>query len=119
MVAEPSGLASVATGPWAADRLESPRAITEVALDAVAEREGFTTERVDFDLGTEVSGADCIRHLRRHSGREVPAIIMTGHDVRRVQEQVGDGNTPILSKPVQPAELRSLLVALKLKLKAA
>ncbi|MFH6600382.1 ATP-binding protein [Ectopseudomonas khazarica] len=73
----------------------------------------------DFDLGTEVSGADCIRHLRRHSGREVPAIIMTGHDVRRVQEQVGDGNTPILSKPVQPAELRSLLVALKLKLKAA
>ena len=73
----------------------------------------------DFDLGTEVSGADCIRHLRRHSGREVPAIIMTGHDVRRVQEQVGDGETPILSKPVQPAELRSLLVALKLKLKAA
>lgn len=73
----------------------------------------------DFDLGTEASGADCIRHLRRSSGRQVPAIIMTGHDVRRVQEQVGDSDIPILSKPVQPAELRSLLVALKLKLKAA
>lgn len=73
----------------------------------------------DFDLGTEASGADCIRHLRRSSGRKVPAIIMTGHDVRRVQEQVGDSDIPILSKPVQPAELRSLLVALKLKLKAA
>ena len=44
---------------------------------------------------------------------------MTGHDVRRVQEQVGDSEIPILSKPVQPAELRSLLVALKLKLKTA
>ncbi|WP_275547444.1 MULTISPECIES: hybrid sensor histidine kinase/response regulator [unclassified Pseudomonas] len=73
----------------------------------------------DFDLGTEASGADCIQHLRRSSGRKVPAIIMTGHDVRRVQEQVGDSDIPILSKPVQPAELRSLLVALKLKLKAA
>lgn len=73
----------------------------------------------DFDLGTEASGADCIQHVRRSSGRNVPAIIMTGHDVRRVQEQVGDSDIPILSKPVQPAELRSLLVALKLKLKAA
>jgi signal transduction histidine kinase len=73
----------------------------------------------DFDLGTEASGADCIHHLRRGSGRDVPAIIMTGHDVRRVQEQLGDNEIPILSKPVQPAELRSLLVALKLRLKAA
>ena len=69
----------------------------------------------DFDLGTEASGADCIEHVRRSSGRNVPAIIMTGHDIRRVQEQVGDSDIPILSKPVQPAELRSLLVALKLK----
>lgn len=69
----------------------------------------------DFDLGTEASGADCIQHLRRCAGRKVPAIIMTGHDVRRVQEQVDDSDIPILAKPVQPAELRSLLVALKLK----
>lgn len=73
----------------------------------------------DYDLGTEASGADCIEHVRQRAGRDVPAIIMTGHDVRRVEEQVGDSDIPILSKPVQPAELRSLLVALKLKLKAA
>ena len=73
----------------------------------------------DFDLGREASGADCIAHVRALSGRNVPAIIMTGHDVRRVQEQLGDEEIPILSKPVQPAELRSLLVALKLKSLAA
>ena len=73
----------------------------------------------DFDLGPDASGADCIEHVRRLSGRNVPAIIMTGHDVRRVQDQVGDDSIPVLSKPVQPAELRSLLVALRLKLQAA
>jgi len=73
----------------------------------------------DFDLGREASGADCIAHVRALSGRNVPAIIMTGHDVRRVQEQLGDEEIPILSKPVQPAELRSLLVALKQKALAA
>ncbi len=73
----------------------------------------------DFDLGLEASGADCIAHVRALAARQVPAIIMTGHDVRRVQEAVGDDAIPILSKPVQPAELRSLLVALKLKARAA
>ncbi|YCH22571.1 hybrid sensor histidine kinase/response regulator [Pseudomonas sp. D1-3] len=73
----------------------------------------------DFDLGLEASGADCIAHVRALAARQVPAIIMTGHDVRRVQEAVGDDQIPILSKPVQPAELRSLLVALKLKARAA
>ena len=73
----------------------------------------------DFDLGREASGADCINHVRTLSGRNVPAIIMTGHDVRRVHEQLGDEDIPILSKPVQPAELRSLLVALKLRARAA
>lgn len=72
----------------------------------------------DFDLGLEASGADCIAHVRALAARQVPAIIMTGHDVRRVQEAVGDDEIPILSKPVQPAELRSLLVALKLKAQA-
>ncbi|OLU34679.1 hybrid sensor histidine kinase/response regulator [Pseudomonas sp. PA15(2017)] len=73
----------------------------------------------DFDLGLEASGADCIAHVRALAARQVPAIIMTGHDVRRVQEAVGDDAIPILSKPVQPAELRSLLVALKLKAQVA
>jgi signal transduction histidine kinase/CheY-like chemotaxis protein len=69
----------------------------------------------DFDLGTEASGADCITYVRQLSGRNIPAIIVTGHDVRRVQEAVNDESVPVLPKPVLPAELRSLLVALKLE----
>lgn len=72
----------------------------------------------DFDLDTEASGADCIAYVRQLSGRNIPAIIVTGHDVRRVQEAVNDAEIPVLSKPVHPAELRSLLVALKLERQA-
>lgn len=65
----------------------------------------------DFDLGSEASGADCIAYVRQLSGRDIPAVILTGHDVRRVQDAVNDEEIPVLSKPVHPAELRSLLVA--------
>lgn len=68
----------------------------------------------DFDLGTEVSGADCIRELRARCGREVPALVVTGHEVERVQQALEGASIPVLAKPVHPAELRSLLVALKL-----
>lgn len=68
----------------------------------------------DFDMGTEASGADCIHYLRALNGRNIRAVVITGHEVKRVQESVGDQHIPILSKPVHPAELRSLLMALKL-----
>ncbi len=73
----------------------------------------------DFDLDTEASGADCITYVRQLSGRNIPAIIVTGHDVRRVQQAVNDASIPVLPKPVHPAELRSLLVALKLEQQAS
>ncbi|MCU9948300.1 hybrid sensor histidine kinase/response regulator [Pseudomonas sp. PDM13] len=68
----------------------------------------------DFDLDTELSGADCIDQVRARSGWKVPAVVITGHEVRRVQESVADPDIPILSKPIHPAELRSVLMALKL-----
>lgn len=67
----------------------------------------------DFDLDTEASGADCIAYLRQMSGSNVPALLITGHDKQRVEEAMNDVTIPVLSKPVQPAELRSVLTALK------
>lgn len=65
----------------------------------------------DFDLGGKVTGTDCIAHVRRLNGRRVPAVVMSGHDETRVREDLGDDETPILSKPVRPAELRSVIMA--------
>lgn len=72
----------------------------------------------DYDLGTEVSGADCIARLRHLHGRRIPAVVITGHDVKRAQEALGDKDIPVLAKPVRPAELRSVLSALRLGARA-
>ncbi|KAF1054582.1 MAG: Sensory/regulatory protein RpfC [Stenotrophomonas maltophilia] len=68
----------------------------------------------DFDLGRDASGADCVAYLQALHGRAIPAIVLTGHEVGRVRQALGDERVPILSKPVRPAELRSLLLSLRL-----
>lgn len=69
----------------------------------------------DFDLGDKTTGSDCIAEIRSRAKREIPAIIMTGHDPDRVRALLGERGQFILSKPVRPAELRSILVAQKFK----
>lgn len=64
----------------------------------------------DFDLGGGVTGADCIAHVRRLAGAEVPALVITGHDAHDVAAQL-DGNTLVLKKPLHAAELRSAIAA--------
>lgn len=70
----------------------------------------------DFDLGAQVTGADCISRVRNRLGRAVPAIVMTGHDENRVRDDLGDPEIAILAKPIRPAELRSMMTAEKLKI---
>ena len=68
----------------------------------------------DYDLNNSVTGADCIKQIRAHRGRHVPAIIITGHDVSRVEELLDDDETPLLKKPVRPAELRAAVMSYNL-----
>lgn len=65
----------------------------------------------DFDLNGSRTGADCIREIRESLGREVPAVVMTGHDQGQVISSLGDPAVPVLSKPVRPSELRAVLMA--------
>ncbi len=69
----------------------------------------------DFDLGEKTTGLDCIAEIRRRAKRDIPAIIMTGHDPDRVREMIADESLFVLSKPVRPAELRSIVVAQRFK----
>jgi len=64
----------------------------------------------DFDLGNKTTGTDCIAMVREMNGWKVPAVIMSGHGDARIREEVGDPKIPVLSKPVRPAELRSVLL---------
>ncbi|MDH1260733.1 MULTISPECIES: hybrid sensor histidine kinase/response regulator [Pseudomonas] len=67
----------------------------------------------DFDLGTHATGIECIDEVRRRRGWAVPAMIITGHDVEKIQAALHDRQIAILSKPVRPAELRATLRTLR------
>jgi len=82
--------------------------------DAVPEIDLLVT---DFELGNGVTGTDCIAAVRRLAGRALPAVVMSGHDEARVREDLGAPDIQILSKPVRPAELRSVLTAASLRLR--
>lgn len=64
----------------------------------------------DYDLGEGSTGADCIRVVRDELGDRLPAIVMTGHDPEHVRDEFDEVGVPVLSKPVRPAELRSMLM---------
>lgn len=68
----------------------------------------------DFDLGSDVSGADCIAAARNVSP-DALAIVLTGHDAGRVRDSISDPTIPILMKPIRPAELRSMMVTMLLR----
>ncbi|MCB2252203.1 hybrid sensor histidine kinase/response regulator [Pseudomonas chlororaphis] len=67
----------------------------------------------DYDLGNHATGIECIDQLREQRGWAVPALILTGHEVEKIQAALHDRNIAILSKPVRPAELRASLRALR------
>lgn len=64
----------------------------------------------DLEDGT---GGEVIERIRAALGRQVPAIIMSGHDAAHIAEQLQDKSLPILSKPVHPARLRAAMMAQK------
>jgi len=63
----------------------------------------------DYDLGNHATGIECIDQLREQRGWAVPALILTGHDVEKIQAALHDRQIAILSKPVRPTELRGTL----------
>lgn len=69
----------------------------------------------DFDIGGNVTGADCVSSVRHQNGRFVPAIMMTGHDEARVMQFIDDESIPVLKKPARPAELRSTMNTVRVR----
>lgn len=67
----------------------------------------------DYDLGPQATGIDCIDQLRAQRGADVPALIMTGHDIDRLQGALQARGIAVLAKPVRPTELRAALRALR------
>lgn len=68
----------------------------------------------DYDIGGDLTGLDVIRSGRMASGRNIPAIIVTGHDDGPVSEKAKGKDQMLLRKPVKPAALRSAISTIRL-----
>ncbi|UYN99921.1 MAG: hybrid sensor histidine kinase/response regulator [Devosia sp.] len=70
----------------------------------------------DMQLGDGQTGIDAIEAIRRQAGRDIPAVVLTGHSDSQTRTVISAANLPVLSKPVRPAELRAMLTRLCLGL---
>ena len=68
----------------------------------------------DFDLGNGMTGTWCISHIRWLTGTEIPAIVMTGHDEARVRSLIDLPRVQLMTKPLRPSALRSLLSSVRI-----
>lgn len=69
----------------------------------------------DFDLGGDLTGADCINLVRKKLRSNIPSILITGHQEIQVRQDLSDSSVAILGKPIRPAEMRSMLTSIMLK----
>lgn len=88
----------------------SVRATAEPAFDPEMVRD-IDFILCDQDLGGEMNGLDTIRRLRELDGRNIPAAIATGTDITLLRDHAADDGIIVLSKPIRPAQLRSLLLS--------
>ncbi|MCL6692871.1 ATP-binding protein [Pseudomonas sp. R3.Fl] len=66
----------------------------------------------DYHLDHGATGCELVRDLRRHYGREIPAVMISADrsdECRRALQRLG---IPQLNKPVKPGKLRAVLSAL-------
>jgi Na+/proline symporter/signal transduction histidine kinase len=62
----------------------------------------------DYHIG-EQNGLDLIRDIRRQTGREIPAILITADPSKPVQDAAAELSVSYLRKPLKPAALRAVL----------
>ena len=67
----------------------------------------------DLDIGGGMTGLDVIAEVRAANGRDVPAIIVTGHDGNTRHRLENDDDHLWLSKPLKAAELRSAISTMR------
>lgn len=63
----------------------------------------------DFHLGAGEEGVDAIAAIRRRSGRELPAVLVSGDLSAETRERARALGLPLLDKPVRPMALRALV----------
>jgi CheY-like chemotaxis protein/anti-sigma regulatory factor (Ser/Thr protein kinase) len=95
-------------GSWGAHTVLASRG--EEALRKVSDRDAPPDLIIaDYQLRDGEVGPDVVAAVRRHFGRDIPAILVTGSATPERLEQAKDLGHHLLLKPVMPAKLRTLI----------
>jgi len=91
-----------------------PRTVASAAEAAAAIEQGFEPQLLIADLrfGDARDGIDIVESLRLQLGRPVPALLVSGDTGASELLRVRSSRLPLLTKPVAPAKLRSVLRSL-------
>lgn len=65
----------------------------------------------DYELGGSETGLEVIARIRERAGYRVPAAIITGTHVEDLARMCREAGVALMSKPVRPAQLRSVLLS--------
>ncbi|MDP4302660.1 hybrid sensor histidine kinase/response regulator [Leptothrix discophora] len=91
------------------------KALTASCADQALERLGQTAPDLvlaDVHLDGGEDGVENVIRLRRHFGRDLPAIVISGDVSQETRTRVAGLGFPLLEKPVAPLRLRTLATRL-------
>lgn len=73
------------------------------ALDTL-NKEGIVPDLLicDFQLNSPLTGLDCIDLIRKQTGRNLPALLVTGEISGNLSDQSKKAGVPLISKPASP-----------------
>lgn len=63
----------------------------------------------DYRLKGGVEGTDAVQRIRKHLGRDIPAVVVTADTAPKIIEMVRAKGFPVLIKPVSPPRLRVMI----------
>ena len=80
------------------------------SLPAIEMTEQFDVVLADFNMKSEATGADVVRHFKTVQGKRVVCFVLSGEDDYETREAcLAAGATDVLLKPVSTSELRRRL----------
>ena len=65
----------------------------------------------DYRIGASETAHDVIVAVRRYTGEDTPALILTGEELGRAGLEIAGSAYPVIRKPLSAAELRRHLLA--------
>ncbi len=78
-------------------------------LNKLKENESIDLLLVDYHLDDEQLGIDSIKNLRKHSNKEIPAVIISANRDEKVKQKALKKGYYWLEKPVKPLALKTLI----------